>query len=223
MAAAAVGTSPRPSTAGRAGLASWTGPLRRSAWTVALVTALGAALGLLLVVHRDHRYAARASVVLDSSAGSTADRQTGEAQAVVDLVESGQVRGGVARVLDVPVARVRPISAAVVGDGSTVELRSSARNPGRAETIAATAVAVAVGLQDSQGSLVSPLPAFHAGTIDGSATATGPGWAQVALGWGAVAMALAVAGVYVVAYANGWAPETGGAPARRPMPAASGA
>ena len=220
MAAAAVGISPGPITAGRAGIAGWTGPLRRSAWTVALVTALGAALGLLLVVHRDHRYAARASVELDSSAGSTAERQA-RAQAVVDMVESGQVRGGVARVLDVPVARVRPISAAGVGDGSTVELRSSARNPGRAETIAATAVAVAVGLQDSQASLVSPLPAFHAGVIDGSAFATGPGWVQITLVWGAVAMALAVVGVYVVAYANGWSPETGGAPARRPMPATS--
>jgi len=30
-----------------------------------------------------------------------------------------------------------------------------------------------------------------------------------------------VTGVYVVAYANGWAPETGAVPARRPMPAAS--
>ena len=100
MTAAAVGTSPRTSTAGRAGVAGWTGPLRRSAWTVALVTALGAALGLLLVVHRDHRYAAQATVVLDSSAGTTAERQA-RAQAVVDLVESGQVRGGVARVLDV--------------------------------------------------------------------------------------------------------------------------
>jgi hypothetical protein len=220
MTAAAVRTSPKASTTGRAGLAGWTGPLRRAAWTVALVTALGAALGLLLVVHRDHRYAARASVVLDSSAGTTAERQA-RAQAVVDMIESGQVRGGVARVLGVPVARVRPISAAVVGDGSTVELRSSARNPGRAETIAATAAAVAVGLQDSQGSLVSPLPTYHAGTIDGAATATGAGWVPVMLGWGAVAMALAVAGVYLVAYANGWAPETGGAPSRRPMPAAS--
>src|SRR6185295_2906093 len=74
MAAAAVEISPRTITAGRAGVAGWTGPLRRSAWTVALVTALGAALGLLLVVHRDHRYAAHASVVLDSSAGSSAER-----------------------------------------------------------------------------------------------------------------------------------------------------
>jgi hypothetical protein len=222
MAAAAVGISPSTITAGRAAVAGWTGPLRRSAWTVALVTALGAALGLLLVVHRDHRYAAHASVVLDSSAGSSAERRA-RALAVVDMVESGQVRGGVARVLDVPVARVRPISAAVVSDGSTVELRASARNPGRAETIAATAVAVAVGLQDSQASLVAPLPAFHAGVIDGSATATGPGWVQITLAWGAVAMALAVAGVYLVAYANGWSPETGGAPARRPLPAPSGA
>jgi hypothetical protein len=195
--------------------------LRRSAWTVALVTAIGAALGLLLVVHGDHRYAAHASVVLDSSAGSPAERQE-RAQAVADLIESGQVRGGVARVLNVPVARVRPISAAVLGDNSTVELRSSARNPGRAQTIAAAAVAVAVDLQTSQGSLVSPLPAFHAGTT-GSASATGAGWVQVTLAWGSVAMALAVAGVYLVAYANSWAPETGGAPARRPMPAPSGA
>ena len=218
MTAVAVGTSPRTSTAGRVGVAAWAGPLRRSAWTVALVTALGAVLGLLLVVHRDHRYAAHGTVVLDTSAGTTAERQA-RAQAVVDLVESGQVRGGVARVLDVPVARVRPISAAVVGDGSTVELRSSARNAGRAETVAATAVAVAVGLQSSQGTLVSPLPAFRAGAIDGSASATGPAWLQVTLAWGAVAMALAVAGVYFVAYANGWAPDT--APARRPMTAAS--
>lgn len=220
MAVAEVGTSPNTSTEGRAGLAGWTGPLRRAAWTVALVTALGSALGLLLMVHGDHRYAARAAVVLDSGAGTTAERQA-RAQSVADLIESGQVRGGVARVLDVPVARVRPISAAVIGDGSTVELRSSARNPGRAETIAAAAVAVAVDLQSSQGSLVSPLPAFHAGAIDSSASVTGAGWLQVTLAWGAVAMALAVAGVYVVAYANGWAPETGGAPARRPMPAAS--
>ena len=218
MAVAAVGTSPNTSTEGRAGVAGWTGPLRRAAWTVALVTALGSALGLLLVVHGDHRYAARAAVVLDSGAGTTAERQA-RAQSVADLIESGQVRGGVARVLDVPVARVRPISAAVIGDGSTVELRSSARNPGRAETIAAAAVAV--DLQSSQASLVSPLPAFHAGAIDSSASATGAGWLQVTLAWGAVAMALAVAGVYLVAYANGWAPETGGAPARRPMPAAS--
>ena len=79
-----------------------------------------------------------------------------------------------------------------------------------------------MGLQNSQGSLVSPLPAFHAGMIDGSASVDG---GRLAAGrgpaWGAVAMALAVAGVYLVAYANGWAPETGGAPARRPMPAAS--
>jgi len=200
MTAVAVGTSPRTSTAGRAGVAAWAGPLRRSAWTVALVTALGAVLGLLLVVHRDHRYAAHGTVVLDTSAGTTAERRA-RAQAVVDLVESGQVRGGVARVLDVPVARVRPISAAVVGDGSTVELRSSARNAGRAETVAATAVAVAVGLQSRR----------HGR----------PAWLQVTLAWGAVAMALAVAGVYLVAYANGWAPDSGGAPARRPMTAAS--
>ena len=220
MAAATAGTATRTSTTGRAGVAGWAGPLRRSAWTVALVTALGAALGLLLVVHGGHRYAADASVVLDSSAGSPAEHRV-QAETVADLLEAGQVRGGVARVLDIPVARVRPISADVMGDGATVRLRASARNPGRAEMIAKLAQAVAVDLQTSQASLVAPLPAFHAATTDVSASVTGASWQQVTLLWGTVAMLLAVAGVYVVAYANGWAPETGAVPVRRPMPAAS--
>ena len=220
MSAARVTPVARATTGGSTPRTGWTGPLRRSVWTVALVTALGAAVGLLLMVHGGRRYTAHGSVILDASTGPSADRQA-NAQAVADMVESGQVRGGVARVLDVSVARVRPITAAVVGDGSTVELRASARNPGRAETVAAVAVAVAVQLQTSQASLVEPLPSFHAGVTDIHASVTGAGWVEVTLGWGAVALVLAVAGVYVVAYANGWAPEPGGVPARRPMPAAS--
>ena len=174
MTAAAVGTSSRTSTAGRAGVAGWTGPLRRSAWTVALVTALGAVLGLAA------RGAPRPSLRRPRHGRAGLERRhDGRAPGArpgrgrPDRVRAGPGRGGHG-CWTCPWPGCDRSTAAVVGDGSTVELRSSARNPGRAETVAATAVAVAVGLQSSQGSLVSPLPAFHAGAIDGSASATGP-------------------------------------------------
>ena len=210
MTAVAVGTSPRTSTAGRAGVAGWTGPLRRSAWTVALVTALGAALGLLLVVHRDHRYVARRhGRRWTSSAGTTAERQAARAiGGRPGRVRAGPGRGGHGcwtcpwRGCD---RSSRGRSWVTVRRSSCAPRHATRAGPRPSPRPRSPSPS---DLQSSQGSLVSPLPAFHAGAIDGSASATGPGWLQVTLAWGAVAMALAVAGVYLVAYANGWAPET---------------